>query len=145
MYADDEVGGHEVLALPHRPDAWEEPDESHLAVAVEIFSLLADATRVRLVLAMRDGERSVSDLAEEVGKAQTAVSQHLAKLRMSRVVTTRHEGARVYYRLANDHALDLVRLAVYQAEHAVDGVLRHDDTRPGKPPEASARRAQRPR
>lgn len=132
MYADDEVRRLEALALPDdacaaQDGTWHEPDDSHLAVAVEIFSLLADPTRVRLVLALREHELSVSELAETVGKAQTAVSQHLAKLRMSRLVTTRHEGPRVYYSLANDHALDLVRLAVYQAEHAVDAVLRHAD------------------
>ncbi|KQY57167.1 ArsR family transcriptional regulator [Nocardioides sp. Root151] len=101
--------------------------DAHLPVAVEIFSLLADATRVRIVMALRDGEQSVGVLAEEVGKSQAAVSQHLAKLRMSRVVSTRQEGNRVYYRLANDHALELVEVAFNQAEHAVDAVVRHRD------------------
>lgn len=101
--------------------------ESYLPVAVEIFSLLADATRVRIVLALRDGEQSVGVLAEAVGKSQAAVSQHLAKLRMSRVVETRQEGNRVFYRLANVHALELVEVALNQAEHAVDGTVRHRD------------------
>lgn len=96
-------------------------------MAVEIFSLLADATRVRIVLALREGERSVGVLADEVGKSQAAVSQHLAKLRMSRVVATRQEGNRVFYRLANQHALELVEVAFNQAEHAVDAVVRHRD------------------
>ncbi|MDN5894053.1 MAG: metalloregulator ArsR/SmtB family transcription factor [Nocardioides sp.] len=101
--------------------------DGHLPVAVEIFSLLADATRVRIVLALRDGERSVGMIADDVGKSQAAVSQHLAKLRMSRVVATRHEGNRVFYRLANAHALELVEVAFNQAEHAVDDVVRHRD------------------
>lgn len=104
----------------------EELDEN-LPVAVEIFSLLADPTRVRIVLALREGEESVGVLAAVVGKSQAAVSQHLAKLRMSRVVATRHEGNRVYYRLANAHALELVEVAFNQAEHAIDGVVRHRD------------------
>ncbi|NYG59216.1 DNA-binding transcriptional ArsR family regulator [Nocardioides daedukensis] len=101
--------------------------DAHLPVAVEIFSLLADATRVRIVLALRDGEQSVGVLAEEVGKSQAAVSQHLAKLRMSRVVSTRQGGNRVFYSLANQHALELVEVAFNQAEHAVDAVVRHSD------------------
>src|SRR3546814_1326786 len=103
--------------------------DAHLPVAVESFSLLADATRVRIVLALRDGEQSVGVLAEEVGKSQAAVSQHLAKLRMSRVVSTRQDGNRVFYSLANQHALELVEVAFNQAEHAVDAVVRHSDRR----------------
>jgi len=102
---------------------WVDPSDDYVSVAVEIFSLLADATRFRIVLALREGELAVGEIAERVAKPQATTSQHLAKLRMSRVVTTRHEGARVYYRLSNDHALELIRVAVYQAEHAVD-----DDT-----------------
>lgn len=96
-------------------------------MCVEIFSLLADATRMRILLALRTGERSVGEIATQVGKSQAAVSQHLAKLRLSRVVTTRQEGARVFYRLANDHAIELVRVAVHQAEHATGADLRHRD------------------
>lgn len=128
------VRGVAGLALPQAPCHYmrmhaytDEELDAHLPVAVEIFSLLADATRVRLVLALRDGEQSVGVLAEAVCKSQAAVSQHLAKLRMSRVVSTRHEGNRVYYRLANKHALELVEVACNQAEHAVDTVVRHRD------------------
>lgn len=103
----------------------DEPDSDSIPVAVEIFSLLADATRVRLILALEHGELSVGELAHAVGKPQAAVSQHLAKLRLSRIVATRQEGVRVYYRLAGEHALELVRVALYQAEHAVGAKLRH--------------------
>ncbi|CAM3289482.1 metalloregulator ArsR/SmtB family transcription factor [Nocardioides dubius] len=106
---------------------WIEPDDSEIAVCVEIFSLLADATRMRIVLALREGEQSVGAIAGLVGKSQAAVSQHLAKLRMSRLVTTRHEGPKVYYSLANDHPLELLQVAIRQAEHAVGGSLRHHD------------------
>lgn len=91
-------------------------ERDSIPVAVEIFSLLADATRVRLILALEEGERSVGELAERVDKPQAAVSQHLAKLRMSRIVVARQEGVRVYYRLANHHAIELVRTALHQAE-----------------------------
>lgn len=103
----------------------EESLNDGIPVAVEIFSLLADATRVRLVLALEHGEHSVGELADLVGKPQAAVSQHLAKLRMSRIVITRQEGVRVYYRLAGEHAIELVRVALNQAEHAVGGAVRH--------------------
>ena len=95
-------------------------DEQLVELAVEVFSMLADATRVRIVLALQDGELSVNTLAALVGKSATAVSQHLAKLRLSRMVTTRHEANRVYYRLANEHARRLVADAIFQAEHSIE-------------------------
>lgn len=91
-----------------------------MELAVEVFAMLADATRVRIVLALWDGELAVNQLAEIVGKSSAAVSQHLAKMRLARMVTTRQDGTRVFYRLANEHARQLVADAVYQAEHAVD-------------------------
>ena len=91
--------------------------------------MLADATRVRIVLALKDGELSVNTLADLVGKSPAAVSQHLAKLRLARIVTTRHEGNRVFYRLANEHPLELVTDAMFQAEHLDDQPRHHNRTR----------------
>lgn len=88
--------------------------------------MLADATRVRIVLALRDaGELSVNRLAELVGKSPSAVSQHLAKLRLARIVGTRQDGTRVFYRLENEHARQLVTDAIFQAEHSLGGTPRH--------------------
>lgn len=96
------------------------PDSQYVELAVEIFSMLADATRVRIILALRDGELSVNQLADALDKPSAAVSQHLAKLRLARIVATRHEGNRVFYRLANEHARQLVADAIFQAEHALE-------------------------
>lgn len=100
-------------------------DSSYVDLAVEVFAMLADATRVRIILALRDGELAVGDLAQAVGKPPTAVSQHLAKLRLARMVTTRQEGTRVFYKLTDEHARRLVTNAVFQAEHAIDTQPRH--------------------
>lgn len=87
--------------------------------------MLADATRVRIILALRDGELSVSNLANLVDKSPAAVSQHLAKLRLARMVATRQDGQRVYYRLEDEHASQLVTDAIFQAEHSLGGIPRH--------------------
>lgn len=100
-------------------------DDGLVEVAVEVFSMLADPTRVRIVLALSGGELSVNALAELVGKQPAAVSQHLAKLRLARIVLARQEGTKVFYRLANEHTRQLVDDAMYQAEHAVDDHPRH--------------------
>ena len=82
--------------------------------------MLAEPTRVRIILALRDHELPVGQIAEAVGKAPAAVSQHLAKLRLARMVASRQEGQRIFYSLTNEHARQLVADALFQAEHAVD-------------------------
>ena len=117
-------------------------DSEYVELAVEVFAMLADATRIRIILALRDTELAVNQLAETVNKSQAAVSQHLAKLRLARIVTTRREGTRVFYRLANEHARQLVADAIFQAEHALEGVPahhRHPHETAGTEHEAGAR------
>jgi DNA-binding transcriptional ArsR family regulator len=94
-----------------------EPTGEELDAAVRMLKLLADRTRLLIVWALLHGEHSVSDLAEHVGAAVPAVSQHLAKLRLARLVRTRREGTHVYYVAENDHALRLVTEALFHAEH----------------------------
>jgi DNA-binding transcriptional ArsR family regulator len=99
--------------------------DEHADLVVEVFRMLADATRVQLLWALLAGERKVNDLAVRVGKPAPSVSQHLAKLRMARLVRTRRDGTQVFYRLENDHVRQLVADAVYNAEHAAGGVPAH--------------------
>lgn len=95
-----------------------DPDSDYVELAVEVFSMLADATRVRIVLALRNaGEMSVNHLADVVDKTPAAVSQHLAKLRLARMVAHRKEGTTAFYRLVDEHASELVIDAIRQAEH----------------------------
>lgn len=100
-------------------------DSPYVELAAEVFTLLADATRVRIILALRDGELSVNALAGQVGKSPTAVSQHLAKLRWGRIVRARQDGTRVFYSLVDEHARNLVAQAVFQAQHAVENQPSH--------------------
>lgn len=129
-----------VSSLIDDPDAADAPDaaeavdiadDAFVELAVEVFSMLADATRVRLVLALKDGEQSVNALATRVDKSPTAVSQHLAKLRLARMVTTRQHGNRVFYRLVDSHAAGLVQDAIHQAEHSIGGQIRHHHDQEG--------------
>jgi DNA-binding transcriptional ArsR family regulator len=100
-------------------------DSQYVELAVEVFSMLADATRVRLILALREGEMPVNALAEKVGKPAATVSQHLAKMRLVGMVSTRQEGTKVYYRMQNGHARQLVVDAVHQAEHTLGTAPHH--------------------
>jgi DNA-binding transcriptional ArsR family regulator len=99
--------------------------EDQVSLVVEVFRMLADATRVKVLWALTDREMSVNELAEHIGKPAPSVSQHLAKLRMARLVRTRRVGTTIFYSLENDHVRRLVVDAVFNAEHAGPGVPRH--------------------
>jgi DNA-binding transcriptional ArsR family regulator len=101
------------------------PPHEQVDLAVEVFRMLSDATRVRLLWALLDGERPVNELAEAVGKAPAGVSQHLAKLRMARLVQTRRQANQIFYRVDNEHVGQLVEDAIYHAEHAGGGIPQH--------------------
>lgn len=92
--------------------------------------MLADSTRVRLLWALLEQELSVNELAAAVGKPPAGVSQHLAKLRMARLVLTRRQGTQVFYRIENSHVRQLVQDAVYHADHAGTGVPEHHRAEP---------------
>ncbi|OAT66754.1 ArsR family transcriptional regulator [Mycobacteroides immunogenum] len=102
--------------------------DEQVGLVVEVFRMLADATRVRVLWALTAGELSVNDLADLVGKPAPSVSQHLAKLRMARLVRTRRDGTTVYYSLENEHVEQLVTDAVHNAEHAGPGIPPHHRT-----------------
>jgi ArsR family transcriptional regulator, zinc-responsive transcriptional repressor len=55
----------------------------------------------------------------------SAVSQHLAKLRMARLVQTRRQETQLYYRLGNDHVRQLIIDAMHHSEHAGPGIAAH--------------------
>ncbi|WP_424463037.1 ArsR/SmtB family transcription factor [Pseudoclavibacter helvolus] len=127
MHADTQKG---VDGAAGNPSPAVELDSPTVELAAEVFGMLADATRVRIVLFLGAGERSVGEIAEAVGKTPAGVSQHLAKLRLARIVATRQEGTRVFYRLINGHAQRLVADALFQAEHSVAGVDGADSVPP---------------
>jgi ArsR family transcriptional regulator len=78
----------------------------------DVCKSLANPWRLRLIQALRRGERPVAALIGELGAPKANVSQHLAVLRAKGVVESRRQGAHVYYRLADPRiiaALELMR------------------------------------
>ncbi len=121
----------------------EQPAGEHVELAVETFRMLADVTRVQMLWALMDGELSVNDLAQVVGRPAPLMSQHLAKLRLARLVTTRRDGTKVFYKLDNAHVRQLVEDAVFNAEHAGGDIPQHHraDTALSELPHPPARRS----
>lgn len=72
--------------------------------AARLLTALANERRLAILCALTEGERSVGQLVEAVGLTQSALSQHLAKLRAAGIVATRRDAQTIYYRLASDAA-----------------------------------------
>jgi DNA-binding transcriptional ArsR family regulator len=68
----------------------------------EFFRVLSDPTRLRVLEALRDGERCVSEIVKQVGLPQPVVSHHLGILRRSGLVKARREGKQIHYRMCCD-------------------------------------------
>ncbi len=66
-----------------------------------ICQTLANPKRLEILDRLREGERSVGQLAEDMRLSQSNVSQHLAVMRQHGIVVTRREGLSIYYRIAN--------------------------------------------
>jgi DNA-binding transcriptional ArsR family regulator len=102
------------------------PNEEQVHLAAESFRLLADPTRMKILWALLQGESSVACLAELVGAAPTAVSQHLAKLRLAGLVKGRREANFVYYSAADVHVRRLLDEALFHADHTDRDLPDHD-------------------
>ena len=70
-----------------------------LMKAAEVIKCLGHPLRLRLLEALEQGEKTVTELQEHSGATQAAVSQQLATLRARRVVDCRRDGAHVYYHI----------------------------------------------
>src|SRR6266581_5660031 len=75
----------------------------------EVFKLLADKSRMKILLALaQDGELHVSALCEMLGQSQPAVSHHLTLMRMTGLVGYRRDGKHNYYHLQSGVIRDLL-------------------------------------
>jgi len=74
----------------------------------EVLHVLANERRLAVVELVAQGERSVGELERLVGISQSALSQHLARLRQAGLVRTRREGRTVYYALESAEAAEII-------------------------------------
>ena len=103
------------------PD-FEMPDDADVQVAADAFRMLSDKNRIKILVALLQGESSVNCLADLINASPSAVSQHLAKLRLAGLVKVRREGTFAYYAAANTHVQGLLDEALSHVDHASDRV-----------------------
>ncbi len=77
----------------------------------ELFKALSDASRLRILYGLADGDACVHELCKNLGMSQTAVSHHLRQLRAQRLVTSRRAGREIFYALAGGQILAILDAA----------------------------------
>ncbi|MGO1284382.1 MAG: ArsR/SmtB family transcription factor [Brachybacterium sp.] len=94
------------------------PGDRAVEDLADVFSLLGDPSRLRLLLALREGGVSVGELSRATGQSDSGVSHALQLLRAHRIVAVRREGRRAFYRLDDPHVRMLLDLALSHTEHS---------------------------
>jgi DNA-binding transcriptional ArsR family regulator len=82
----------------------------HATAASRLMKALANENRLMILCSLAEGELSVGALNERVDLSQSALSQHLAKLREDGMVATRRESQTIYYSLACDQTRQIIDL-----------------------------------
>lgn len=78
----------------------------------KIFNLLGEPNRMKIMLALMEGELCVYHLCEITGGKQSAISQHLRKLKDERIVKSRREANQILYSVADEHVLLIIKTAL---------------------------------
>ena len=99
------------------------PDKSLGAVAF-VGKCLSDENRLRILLSLDHGKKTVSSIVEEVNISQPLVSHHLKELRRSLLVTVERKGLFVYYEMADRRIVSIIR----ELAHLAADLLSRRDT-----------------
>ncbi len=97
--------------------AMEKLNDDDAVQLAEIFHLLGDASRLRIVFACLDGPVSAGVLARALGMSASLVSHHLRLLKAARILAADRRGRQIFYGAKDDHVRDMVRdMAVHIKE-----------------------------
>ena len=96
----------------------------NVTIIAEIFKLLGDRTRLRILLACLDNPASVGEIARRIAVSQSLVSHHLRLLRAARLVIGTRKAKQVFYEAADDHVRHMLTDMIEHSaeEHEVPDV-----------------------
>jgi DNA-binding transcriptional ArsR family regulator len=97
--------------------------------AAELFSILATPVRLKIISAVCQQEKNVSELLEVIDTTQPNMSQHLGTLYRSGILAKRREGTQIYYRLQSERVATLCRAVCTQVAIELDA---HDEVEPAE-------------
>lgn len=90
---------------------------SEIEKVSQLFKVLADPTRLKILLSLQEGERNVTAIAQGVKMEQSAVSHQLKLLRENHVVKSRREGKTILYSFDDDHVIDILEQTFEHIHH----------------------------
>ena len=93
------------------------PDENTFYNLADLFKLIGDTTRCRILFALDEKEMCVCDIANVLNMTKSAVSHQLATLRRSGIVRCRKSAKEVYYALDDDHIVKLFEIGLQHIKH----------------------------
>lgn len=88
------------------------PDEENLYDLAELFKVFGDSTRIQILYALLEQEKSVGDIAEELGMNPSAISHQLRVLKQAKLIKNRRAGKNIFYGLADDHVAIIMRMGL---------------------------------
>lgn len=91
--------------------------DQHAAELADLFRLLGDPTRLRIVLTCLDAPTAVGEIADRLDLSASLVSHHLRLLRAARIVRAERHGKQVFYAAADEH---VQRVVVDMLEHVAE-------------------------
>ncbi len=93
------------------------PNENIMNKLAELFKLIGDTTRCRILFALDQDEMCVCDLANVLNMTKSRVSHQLAVLRKNDIVKCRKDGKEVYYTLDDNHIVKLFEIGLKHINH----------------------------
>ncbi len=86
--------------------------EEKITQICDVFRMLSEPSRLKIVLSLLNGEKCVCDILKIVGGTQSAVSHQLRILKDNRVLRARRDGQNVYYALADEHVSSIIQMGL---------------------------------
>ena len=96
--------------------------DANLTELSELFKMLGDLTRIKIIWSLDNRELCVCDIAKVLNMTKSAISHQLAILRHAGIVKYRREGKEVYYTLDDEHITKLYEIGLEHIDHRMRGI-----------------------
>lgn len=84
-------------------------DEKLMDLA-DLFKLFGDSTRLRILCSLMEGEKAVTELADQLQMTQSAISHQLKTLKSGKLIKSRRKGRQIFYELADEHVRTIIAM-----------------------------------
>lgn len=101
---------HKPIAVGKVPDEF--PAEEKLYDLADLFKVFSDTTRIKILFTLMGRDLTVSDIVDETGSTQSAVSHQLRTLKQADLVRSERDGRNIVYSLADDHVYTILNMGL---------------------------------